>query len=93
MHHVNEDEFKNIHFEVIEQADDTITIMIPTRPDDYTPDQNERAKQVADQTVDFMYSHGVPGFLIPGEDLRWVLLNMRRSWFAHEGISPSTNEV
>ena len=86
LHHVNEDSLNDVEFQIIEQADDAITIMIPARPNDYTPEQTTRVKHTSDQTIDFLHSSGLPGFLIPNDDLRWVLLNMRKSWLKSEGI-------
>ncbi len=85
LHGIDTKSMPNVTFEIIEQEENTITILIPSKPEDYTPDQKSRAKKIADQTIDFMYERGIPGFLIPNDDLRWVLLNMRRSWLNKEG--------
>jgi len=86
LHGVDASSIPDVKFEIIEQAEDTITIVLPVKPENYTPDQKAVAKKAADQTVDLIYKKGIPGFFIPNEKLRWVLLTMRRSWFHKEGI-------
>ena len=86
LHGVEYSSIANVNFEIIEQEENTITIMIPTKPDDYKPDQKLTAKKIASQTIDFMYKRGIPGFLIPNDNLRWTMLNMRRSWVRKEGM-------
>jgi len=86
LHGVDQSEMPEVNFEIIEQDEDTVTILIPSRPEDYSPDKKMMAKNMANQVVDFLYKTGIPGFLIPNESLRWVLLNMRRSWGRKEGM-------
>jgi hypothetical protein len=86
LHGINEKMVEGVNFETIEQNPDEITIMIPTKPEDYSPEKPEVAKQIAHQTVDFMYTDGTPGFLIPNEDLRWILLKMRQNWLKKENL-------
>jgi hypothetical protein len=85
LHSVESSSLSNVRFEVIDQADDTITIVIPSRPTGPLPDQKS-IKRAADQTVDFLYKRGMPGFLIPNDRLRWVLLTIRKNWFQKEGV-------
>ena len=87
VHGVDENTIKDVQFEVVEQDENTITILIPAKPDDYPQNKNISAKKISDQTIDFMYEHGIPGFLIPNDKLRWILLNMRRSWCKKEGVN------
>lgn len=86
LHGIKPESMPKVNFEIIEQEENTITILIPEKPHDYTADQKSRARQMANQTIDFMYEWGIPGFLIPNENLRWTLLNMRRSWLHKEGM-------
>ncbi len=86
LHGIEASSIANVDFEIIEQEENTITIMIPSRPDDYKPDQKLVAKKISNQTIDFMYKRGIPGFLIPNNNLRWTMLNMRCSWALKEGI-------
>ncbi len=87
LHDVDIEFLKNVKFEIIEEEENTITILIPTKPDDYAADQTQRVKTIANQTVDFLYERGITGCLIPNDDLRWVLLNMRKMWGRKEKMN------
>jgi hypothetical protein len=86
LHNVDPAEMAQVEFEIIDQEDDVITILIPTKPDDYKPEQSQRVKAIAHRTIDFLYSKGIPGYLIPVEGLRWALLKMRYNWMKKHSV-------
>ncbi|KTD67670.1 hypothetical protein Lsan_0329 [Legionella santicrucis] len=75
----------NIEIEIVEQKDNTITIMLPTKPASPTCISLE-LKQVTTQVVDLLFSDGIGGYLIPNDNLKWVLRDMRKSWMDKLGF-------
>ena len=65
--------------EVIEQRSDTITAVVPAPPDPGT-DAATRLQQVSGRIFDLLHRAGVGGYLIPDEQLTWVLRDMRSLW-------------
>ncbi len=65
--------------EIVEERDDTITILLPAAP---TPEQSadERLAEVEDRIYDILHTSGVGGYLIPDASLTWVLRDMRALW-------------
>lgn len=62
--------------EIIEQAEDTIVIMVPPKPE-----TGQDAEQALDEDTkrvfDLLFSSGVGGFLIPDDKQKWVVREMR----------------
>ena len=65
--------------EIIEQRSDTITAVIPALPDPGT-DPEVRLAEVSGRVYDVLHSSGIGGYLIPVEQLTWVLRDMRALW-------------
>ncbi|MFN8040034.1 MAG: hypothetical protein U0Q07_12565 [Acidimicrobiales bacterium] len=65
--------------EVIEQRSDTITAVVPAPPEPGT-DAAARLQQVSGRVFDLLHSAGIGGYLIPDEQLTWVLRDMRTLW-------------
>jgi hypothetical protein len=72
--------------EIIEQRSDTITAVVPAPPETGT-DPDARLAEVSGRVFDLLHSSGVGGYLVPDEQLTWVLRNMRALWA--EGPDPS----
>ncbi len=70
--------------EVVEERDDTITILLPAAP---APGQSadERLDDVDDRIYDILHTSGIGGYLIPDASLTWVLRDMRASWAQRAG--------
>ncbi len=70
--------------EIVEERDDTITILLPAPP---RPEQSadERLAHVEDRIYDILHTSGVGGYLIPDAALTWVLRDMRALWAQHAG--------
>jgi hypothetical protein len=65
--------------EIIEQRSDTITAVIPAPPEPGA-DASARIAELSGRVFDLLYSSGVGGYLIPDEQLTWVLRDMRALW-------------
>lgn len=65
--------------EIIEQRSDTITAVIPALPEPAI-DPEARLAEVSGRVYDMLHSSGIGGYLIPDEQLTWVLRNMRALW-------------
>ena len=65
--------------EIIEQRSDTITAVIPAPPEPGT-DPAARLAEVSGRVYDMLHSSGIGGYLIPDEQLTWVLRDMRALW-------------
>ena len=75
--------------EVIEQRSDTITMLLPTPPTD-SESLEQRLATVDGRIYDILHTTGIGGYLIPHDDLTWVLRGMRSSWAALPA-TPSTS--
>ncbi|MFO1478362.1 MAG: hypothetical protein U1F98_17140 [Verrucomicrobiota bacterium] len=68
----------NYRVEVIPQEPDTITIVLPAPADG---DTSDAAIDAASRRVyDVLFTDGVGGYLIPDEQLTWLLRDMRLLW-------------
>ncbi|MFN8025018.1 MAG: hypothetical protein U0W40_01280 [Acidimicrobiia bacterium] len=67
--------------EIIEQRPDTITAVLPAPPEPGT-DSAARLAEVSGRVYDMLHSSGIGGYLIPDEQLTWVLRDMRALWAA-----------
>jgi hypothetical protein len=65
--------------EIIEQRSDTITAVVPAPPAPGT-DAAARLQQVSGRIFDLLHSSGIGGYLIPDQNLTWVLRDMRGLW-------------
>lgn len=65
--------------EIIEQRSDTITAVVPAPPDPGA-DAEVRLAEVSGRVYDMLHSSGIGGYLIPDEQLTWVLRDMRALW-------------
>ncbi|MCF2574479.1 hypothetical protein [Brevibacterium sp. UCMA 11754] len=65
--------------EVIDQRHDTITALMPS-----PPPRKEMIDDALDEArgriYDILFTTGVGGYLIPDDDLKWVLRDMRSAW-------------
>lgn len=76
-----------VNVEVIEQSDDAITIILPAKPDNHDDIESE-LETVTKQVVDLLFTHdGMGGFLIPDDNLKWELRNMRKDWMKKLGLN------
>ena len=65
--------------EIIEQRSDTITAAIPAAPEPGTSSA-ARLSEVSGRVYDMLHSSGIGGYLIPSEQLTWLLRDMRALW-------------
>lgn len=66
--------------EIIEQAQDTIVIMVPAKPEvsaDMQADMQKALARVTEQVFDLLFSSGIGGFFIPDDKQKWVVREMR----------------
>jgi len=66
--------------EIIEQAQDTIVIMVPAKPEvgaDMQVDMQKALARVTEQVFDLLFSSGIGGFFIPDDKQKWVVREMR----------------
>lgn len=70
---------ENTKIEIVEQSSDTIIIMLPTKPEAEV-DIEPELQAVTERVVDLLFTDGIGGYLIPHEDLKWELRNMRKAW-------------
>jgi len=66
--------------EIIEQAQDTIVIMVPVKPEvgaDMQVDMQKALARVTEQVFDLLFSSGIGGFFIPDDKQKWVVREMR----------------
>ena len=62
--------------EIIEQAEDTIVILVPPKPE--PGDDIERTlTAVTERVFDLLFSSGIGGFFIPDDKQKWVVREMR----------------
>lgn len=70
----------DLKIEIIEQAEDTIVIMVPPKPeaDPGAEMDLERAlTEVTERVFDLLFSSGIGGFFIPDDKQKWVVREMR----------------
>ena len=67
--------------EIIEQRSDTITAVLPAPPE-AGADPDARLAEVSGRVYDMLHSSGIGGYLVPDEQLTWVLRDMRALWAA-----------
>ncbi|MCX5495809.1 hypothetical protein OSH11_13930 [Kaistia dalseonensis] len=66
----------DLKIEIIEQAEDTIVIMVPPRPAK-GQDLELELTRVTEQSLDLLFSSGIGGFFVPDDSQKWVLREMR----------------
>ncbi|MFG1334150.1 hypothetical protein V5F41_23215 [Xanthobacter autotrophicus] len=70
----------DFRIEIIEQAEDTIVIMVPPKPEagEVLAIELEQAlTQVTERVFDLLFSSGIGGFFIPDDTQKWVVREMR----------------
>ncbi len=70
----------DLKIEIVEQAEDTIVIMVPPKPetDPGVEIDLERAlTEVTERVFDLLFSSGIGGFFIPDDKQKWVVREMR----------------
>lgn len=70
----------DFRIEIIEQAEDTIVIMVPPKPEageDLAIDLEQALTQVTERVFDLLFSSGIGGFFIPDDTQKWVVREMR----------------
>lgn len=78
----------NLKIEIIEQAHDTIVIMIPPKPE-AGEDIERELTRVSEQVFDLLFSSGIGGFFIPDDAQKWVLREMRLASQKETGLDIS----
>jgi hypothetical protein len=66
----------DLKIEIVEQADDTIVIMVPAKPEAGLDIEKELTR-ATEQVFDLLFSSGVGGFFIPDDKQKWILREMR----------------
>ncbi|MCI4680655.1 nitrile hydratase subunit alpha [Rhodoblastus acidophilus] len=66
----------DLKIEIVEQADDTIVIMVPPKPDAGL-DMEKELTRATEQVFDLLFSSGVGGFFIPDDTQKWILREIR----------------
>lgn len=77
-----------LRIEIIEQADDTVVIMVPPKPE-AGQDIERELTRVTEQVLDLLFSSGIGGFFIPDESQKWVLREMRLAAQKKTGLDVS----
>ncbi len=70
----------DFRIEIIEQAEDTIVIMVPPKPEvgaGREIDFERALTEVTERVFDLLFSSGVGGFFIPDDKQKWVVREMR----------------
>ena len=78
----------DLKIEIIEQAEDTIIIVVPPRPE-AGQDVAQELTRVTEQSLDLLFSSGICGFFIPDDAQKWVLREMRLASQGKTGPDPS----
>jgi hypothetical protein len=78
----------DLKIEIVEQADDTIVIMVPAKPEAGLDIEKELTR-VTEQVFDLLFSSGVGGFFIPDDTQKWVLREMRLASQKKMGLDQS----
>lgn len=65
-----------LKIEIIEQADDTIVIVVPPRPEE-GQDMERELTRATEQVLDLLFSSGIGGFFTPDDSQKWLLRAMR----------------
>ena len=78
----------DFRIEIVEQAEDTIVIMVPPKPE---PGQDIELEltRVTEQVFDLLFSTGIGGFFIPDKTQKWVLREMRLAAQKKTGLDVS----
>ena len=66
----------DFRIEIIEQAEDTIIIMVPPKPE-AGADMEQALTEVTERVFDLLFSSGIGGFFIPDDRQKWVVREMR----------------
>ncbi|QRG04572.1 hypothetical protein EZH22_15390 [Xanthobacter dioxanivorans] len=66
----------DFRIEIIEQAEDTIVIVVPPKPEAET-DLEQALTEVTERVFDLLFSSGIGGFFIPDDKQKWVVREMR----------------
>ena len=80
----------DLKIEIIEQAEDTIIIVVPPRPET-GQDIGQELTRVTEQSLDLLFSSGIGGFFIPDDAQKWVLREMRLA--SQERTSPDPSHT
>jgi hypothetical protein len=78
----------DLKIEIVEQADDTIVIMVPAKPEAGLDIEKELTR-VTEQVFDLLFSSAVGGFFIPDDTQKWVLREMRLASQKKMGLDQS----
>lgn len=78
----------DLKIEIVEQADDTIVIMVPAKPEAGLDIEKELTR-VTEQVFDLLFSSGVGGFFIPDDKQKWVLREIRLASQKKTGLDQS----
>lgn len=74
--------------EIIEQAEDTIVILVPPKPE-AGEDIERTLTAVTERVFDLLFSSGIGGFFIPNDRQKWVVREMRLAAQKKVGIDIS----
>ena len=78
---------EKVNVEVLEQEPGTIYLLIPPKPEDPSVNQEEALKKCTQRTFDLLFTTGIGGYIVPSDDLKWVVRDMRREWVKKLGFS------
>ena len=66
----------DLRIEIIEQANDTIVIVVPAKPESGA-DVEAALTRATEQSLDLLFSSGIGGFFIPDDGQKWAVREMR----------------
>lgn len=78
----------DFRIEIVEQAEDTIVIMVPPKPEE-GEDMEQALTQVTERVFDLLFSSGIGGFFIPDDKQKWVVREMRLAAQKKTGLDVS----
>ena len=78
---------EKVNVEVIEQDADTIYLLIPPKPEDPSVNQEEALEKCTQRTFDLLFTTGIGGYIVPSDELKWVVRDMRLSWVKKLGLT------
>jgi hypothetical protein len=82
----------DLKIEIIEQAEDTIVIMVPPKPEagaGLEIDLEQALTEVTERVFDLLFSSGIGGFFIPDDKQKWVVREMRLAAQKKAGLDTS----
>lgn len=66
-----------VKLRIMEQSENKIMLFIPAKPTDQAAID---APDVGTRVVDLLFVDGMGGYLVPTDELKWVVRDMRSAW-------------